>query len=290
MSSLWAYAWCPVSHTIRSRGESITRCSASVISTAPSELARCPPVAWTVRIIFSRSSAASGLELLAGPCRRGAADRSRIESSSGQGMCLQWRRSIEYRPIRGVRAHPSGFSKHATRLDQHVAVTLVEPMRPLALDSASYDLTVVAPRSRAHRFRRREQRGPDPSERCASSTTSPRMQREALASSGRRGPRGPSRWPCPRRRSPRGPRRRRSSGARRAARACSARRPGSPAGWSAAAMAAASSAAAIGRECRSLRRPAARRPVAPRRPSSVIVSSASRSRVSQAAWRRSPCL
>ena len=44
VSSLWAYAWWPVSHTIRSRGDSSSRWSASVSSTTPSERPRWPPV------------------------------------------------------------------------------------------------------------------------------------------------------------------------------------------------------------------------------------------------------
>ena len=63
VSSLWAYAWWPVSHTIRSRGDSSSRWSASVISTTPSDEPRWPPVAATVRMIVSRSSSASCVEL-----------------------------------------------------------------------------------------------------------------------------------------------------------------------------------------------------------------------------------
>ncbi len=61
---LWTYAWCPTSHSSRSRGESKTRCSARVSSTTPGLGPRCPPVAATCRIrnsrIFPASRSSSG--------------------------------------------------------------------------------------------------------------------------------------------------------------------------------------------------------------------------------------
>ena len=56
VSSLCAYAWCPVSQTMRSVGLVSTRCSATVSSTTPSELPRWPPVTATVSMMVERSS------------------------------------------------------------------------------------------------------------------------------------------------------------------------------------------------------------------------------------------
>ena len=58
VSSFHAYAWCPTSHTTRSRSGSNTSRSAIAISTAPSEDARCPPFFETVSRILCLTSSA----------------------------------------------------------------------------------------------------------------------------------------------------------------------------------------------------------------------------------------
>ena len=61
VSSLCAYAWWPVSHTILSVGLFSRRCRVTVSSTTPSELPRWPPVFATVPMIVPRISAHSSM-------------------------------------------------------------------------------------------------------------------------------------------------------------------------------------------------------------------------------------
>ena len=126
VSSLCAYAWCPVSHTIRSRGESITRCSASVISTAPSELARCPPVWWTVRIIFSRSSRArvsscSGVRSWS--CAGSRIVSSSVKETAPPEVAREYRSDAsppsDERLLEDVTALDSRRSRYVRRTDAH---------------------------------------------------------------------------------------------------------------------------------------------------------------------------
>ena len=133
---------------------------------------------WTVRIIFSRSSAAR-VSSCSGVMSWSCAG-SRIVSSRVKETCPPW----SHESIGPMRSLPSDerLLEYVTALDLDVPVTFVEPMRTLA--RAPRRTTIAAaPCSRPMPPPPRAARAPMPLERWTSSTTSPSIGARSLASS-----------------------------------------------------------------------------------------------------------